>query len=631
MIPFRIAFCDTQVGMYCAPAEEHGFICEGRPWLQLWNVGFWFWLDFGVDCFFLCDICLNFFTTYDFLNTRGEAEFEVRRGIIAWRYFCGWFPFDLITSVPVEHILYFIGEQDEGSASSFLKMIRMMRLLKLARLWRLGIFIKKIKELLDLNPAMVRMFQLFSVFMIVAHLLACTMFYVGTEYMERNRTCSDEGCRCYIDPKHRQDELPGQCTSVTWTTSKTFMLPGKGEWHVADMDADKQYLISFYWVITTMATVGYGDISPKAFYEYVLCVVMQIVGVTTFGFMVGNMSTLAAMLQGRQGQLKAHLDGAQAFLQSFDVPKVLEKRVIRDIEHLYKTPTQVIKRDIIDVTPLKLASEIAQELFQKALSRAPIFDIISTSAKDTLYLKLRPLHVGQGDVLVTPGETCRELTFVLSGSLSIYGSAQTATLEEHEEEQKQEMEKQEGADVERKSKTKTLVTLYRGSYIGEQCLLAGQDTFDFCAKAVEWCDILCLSARDIVESLSKEELRRVRLAARVRQERMSALIRFSKGVKPGMTLLDGTASKLKQGSLSKKSRSGAAKLAHNMQADEGNMYVDGNCVCFAQLLRFSWVLDSRCESAVFYHRAINATRPCELNNWIQLFSSHGLVAFIARW
>jgi hypothetical protein len=143
MIPFRIAFCDTQVGMYCAPAEEHGFICEGRPWLQLWNVGFWFWLDFGVDCFFLCDICLNFFTTYDFLNTRGEAEFEVRRGIIAWRYFCGWFPFDLITSVPVEHILYFIGEQDEGSASSFLKMIRMMRLLKLARLWRLGIFIKK--------------------------------------------------------------------------------------------------------------------------------------------------------------------------------------------------------------------------------------------------------------------------------------------------------------------------------------------------------------------------------------------------------------------------------------------------------------------------------------------------------
>ena len=134
----------------------------------------------------------------------------------------------------------------------------------------------------------------------------------------------------------------------------------------------------------------------------------------------------------------------------------------------------------------------------------------------------------------------------LESSRSYYKAQQEKIVE-----QKQEMEQQEGADMERKSKTKTLVTLYRGSYIGEQCLLAGQDTFDFCAKAVEWCDILCLSARDIVESLSKEELRRVRLAARVRQERMSALIRFSKGVKPGMTLFDGKASKLKQGSMSR--------------------------------------------------------------------------------
>jgi hypothetical protein len=37
-----------------------------------------------------------------------------------------------------------------------------------------------------------------------------------------------------------------------------------------------------------------------------------------------------------------------------------------------------------------------------------------------------------------------------------------------------------------------------------------------------------------------------------------------------------------------------------------------------------------CEGAVFYHRAINATRPFGMNNWIQLFIPNGLVAFIAR-
>ena len=45
----------------------------------------------------------------------------------------------------------------------------------------------------------------------------------------------------------------------------------------------------------------------------------------------------------------------------------------------------------------------------------------------------------------------------------------------------------------------------------------------------------------------------------------------------------------------------------------------------------SLLREGYCESAVFYHGAINATRPCELNNWIQLFCEHGLVAFIAPW
>jgi hypothetical protein len=51
---------------------------------------------------------------------------------------------------------------------------------------------------------------------------------------------------------------------------------------------------------------------------------------------------------------------------------------------------------------------------------------------------------------------------------------------------------------------------------------------------------------------------------------------------------------------------------------------EADCYCGARRAH-------RCESAVFYHRAISATRPFGMNNWIQLFIPNGLVALITRW
>ena len=42
MIPFRLAFSETQVDRHCAKSEiVHGHVCEGRPWLELWSKCFW--------------------------------------------------------------------------------------------------------------------------------------------------------------------------------------------------------------------------------------------------------------------------------------------------------------------------------------------------------------------------------------------------------------------------------------------------------------------------------------------------------------------------------------------------------------------------------------------------------------
>lgn len=63
---------------------------------------------------------------------------------------------------------------------------------------------------------------------------------------------------------------------------------------VAQMSSDEQYLSSFYFIITTFSTVGYGDISANNTYEKIFCILVMVVGVTAFA---AGTSTLTNLLQ----------------------------------------------------------------------------------------------------------------------------------------------------------------------------------------------------------------------------------------------------------------------------------------------------------------------------------------------
>ena len=52
------------------------------------------------------------------------------------------------------------------------------------------------------------------------------------------------------------------------------------------------YLASFYFVSTTVTTVGYGDISPQNKIEMVFNILMLFVGVMCFSFASGSLSSM---------------------------------------------------------------------------------------------------------------------------------------------------------------------------------------------------------------------------------------------------------------------------------------------------------------------------------------------------
>ena len=52
------------------------------------------------------------------------------------------------------------------------------------------------------------------------------------------------------------------------------------------------YIVSFYFTVTTITTVGYGDIKGHTTIERVFCTITMILGVVSFSFASGSLASI---------------------------------------------------------------------------------------------------------------------------------------------------------------------------------------------------------------------------------------------------------------------------------------------------------------------------------------------------
>jgi len=426
----------------------------------------------------------------------------------------------------------------------FLKFFKLMRLVKLARIWRFERFIRKLREAFDFNPAIIRAVKMAAFFCLLAHALSCLLFWIGIGWVQDFQTCQNETyveglgsepCLCQVGEGAENNPLKN-CKAETWVTENYFMVPHRGSQAVQDLTIGDQYLITLYWIMSTMTTVGFGDLKPYTQYEIWTCILAQILGATTFGFIVGNMASLAELLRGRAGAFKEKMEFLVRFMNHCNIPTEVQKRVTSDLKHQMLRPVALIKRDIIDKVPAALGIDLAKSTYHEVLEMCPLFDGIAPTTRNSLYRCLRPTHVAPGECIARRGELSSSIIFILTGGLHV--------VSDDDEPKKEAPQRRKwstrlnlnssrslaalfkvDAEKEENSNKGILATLFAGNFVGEQCLLPGQDKFQFSVRSMEWSDLLLLDLRDLVKEItSEEEMLYVRLAARFRSQRINALV-----------------------------------------------------------------------------------------------------------
>lgn len=219
-----------------------------------------YWFETAIDIVFWLDIVCNFLTAYD---TGYAMEKSIRK--IAIRYLKGWFLLDVVSTLPYRYI---------NSSSRYVSLLPMLKVIRIARVSRL---VNRLTMSINVHSGTIEALKFFLFVMVVAHLLACC-FWLSSDF-------NPEG-------------------SVSWRT------PHLGK------SISQQYVISLYWAVTTMATIGYGDVAPKSMVETVVVIASQLVGLIIFAILITQVNNIYTATQLHKIAHNAHKDNIVGFIKS---------------------------------------------------------------------------------------------------------------------------------------------------------------------------------------------------------------------------------------------------------------------------------------------------------------------------
>ena len=67
-------------------------------------------------------------------------------------------------------------------------------------------------------------------------------------------------------------------------------------------------MTSFYFTVTTIMTVGYGDITPDSVSEKIITVMLMLIGVVLFSYATGSISSIISSADSEDARLKEKME-----------------------------------------------------------------------------------------------------------------------------------------------------------------------------------------------------------------------------------------------------------------------------------------------------------------------------------
>jgi len=217
----------------------------------------------------------------------------------------------------------------------------------------------------------------------------------------------------------------------------------------------QRYLFSLYWAVVTLASVGYGDITPVTDAEYLVAIVYMISNIGLIAYVVGNMTVLAVAADQQTHAFRAAFQNLEAYVGVHQLPEDVRAEMRSYMQLRFKSAED--HREVMDSFPPVLLARVSRLLHLPVLAASPLLTGLGSAFVDLLACHVTIELFMPGVTVVSQFDASMELFFLASGT------AEVLALDEAEDKQPAESltDSATGAEL------VLLETIGRGASFGE--------------------------------------------------------------------------------------------------------------------------------------------------------------------
>ncbi|KAF9597831.1 hypothetical protein IFM89_021916 [Coptis chinensis] len=339
-----------------------------------------------VNGFFAIDIVLTFFVAY---FDKNEYDYITEPKKIAWKYATTWLVFDVISTIPTELVQLTL-------SSTTLQTYGLFNMLRLWRLRRVSAMFARWEKDKKYNYFWVRCVKLIFVTLFAVHCAACFYYCIAVNY-----------------------HVP----------SKTWIGASMGNFH--DQSLWIRYVTAMYWSITTLSTVGYGDLHPENTREMIFVIFYMLFNLGLTAYLFGNMTNLVVHGTSRTRNFRDTIEAATEFAHRNKLPDRLREQMLAHLCLKHRTDSEGLQQqETLDSLPKAIQSSIAHFLFFPVVEKIYLFKGVSKDFLFQLVSEMKAEYFPPKEDVILQNEAPTDFYLLASGAVDVLTDKEVVVREE---------------------------------------------------------------------------------------------------------------------------------------------------------------------------------------------------------